>query len=84
MRFSVEVSQKWQNIRNIATGSCFFSRSHAAWESNFAKLALKAQAGRHFYFGGEWGVLSGILAFLCYLVVSVARLAFPLETECKK
>ena len=44
-------------------GSVFFWRSHAAWESNFAKVALKALRARHFQFGGELVVLSRILAF---------------------
>ena len=41
----------------------FFWRSHAAWESNFAKVALKALGAREFHFGGELVVLSRILAF---------------------
>ena len=45
-------------------GSVFFSRSHAAWESNFTKVALKALAGARFHFGGEWVVYSRILVFL--------------------
>ena len=61
--FSIEVSQKWQNLLRIAAASKIFQRSHAAWESNFAKVAFKALGNRHFHFGGELGVLSGILAF---------------------
>ena len=45
-------------------GSVFFWRSHAAWESNFAKVALKALARARFHFGGEWVVSSRILVFL--------------------
>ena len=44
-------------------GSVFFSRSRAAWESNFAKVALKALARGQFHFGGELVVLSIILTF---------------------
>ena len=44
-------------------GSVFVWRSHAAWESNFAKVALKALRARHFHFGGELVVLSRILVF---------------------
>ena len=33
--------------------SVFFSRSHAAWESFFSKVALKALAEADFFFGGE-------------------------------
>ena len=51
--FSLEVSQKSPNPRKIRAGSVFFSRSHAAWESNFTKVALKALAEAEFLFGGE-------------------------------
>ena len=34
-------------------GSVFFWPSRAAWESNFAEVALKAQGRGHFYFGAE-------------------------------
>ena len=61
--FSLEVSQKCANGGALSVGSVFFSRSHAAWESNFAKVALKALARGHFHFGGELVVLSRILAF---------------------
>ena len=41
----------------------FFLRSHVAWESNFAKVALKALAEAYFFFGGELVVFSRILIF---------------------
>ena len=44
-------------------GSVFFWPPHAAWESNFAKVALKALARGQFHFVGELVVLSRILAF---------------------
>ena len=62
--FSLEVSQKCANECALSVGSVFFSRSHAAWESNFAKVALKALAQAHFYFGGELVLFSRILIFL--------------------
>ena len=51
--FSLEVSQKSPNPRNISAGSVFSSRSHAAWESFFSKVALKALGEAEFVFGGE-------------------------------
>ena len=51
--FSLEVSQKCANECALSVGSVFFSRSHAAWESFFSKVALKALAEAEFFFGGE-------------------------------
>ena len=62
--FSLGVLQKRANEAGLRLKIVFFSRSHAAWESNFAKVALKALAQAHFYFGGEWVVSSRILVFL--------------------
>ena len=63
VRFSLEVSQKffWSEPKR---GRRFFWRSNAAWESSFAKVALKALGRCHFHFGGEWVVFSRILVFL--------------------
>ena len=62
--FSLEVSQKSQTGVNSEREAFFFSRSHAAWESNLQKVALKALAEAYFFFGGEWVVFSRILVFL--------------------
>ena len=56
--FSLEVSQKCVNPRKMSARSVFFSRSHAAWESNFTKVVLKALAEAYFFFGGAWVVFS--------------------------
>ena len=63
LRFSLGVSQKYDNIAKIRAGSVFFWRSQAAWESNFQKVALKALARARFHFGGEWVVFLRILLF---------------------
>ena len=52
-------------------GKRFLSRSHAAWESNFAKVALKAQGGGHFYFGAESSFFREINVILRFSVVFV-------------
>ena len=62
--FSLEVSQKSQTGGKPEREAFFFWRSHAAWESNFTKVALKALAEARFHFGGEWVVFSRILMFL--------------------
>ena len=51
--FSVEVSQKSAIDAKPSAGSVFFSRSHAAWESFFSKVVLKAEGEADFFFGGE-------------------------------
>ena len=67
--FSLGVLQKRANEAGLRLKIVFFSRSHAAWESNFAKVALKALAQAHFYFGGELVLFSGILAFFASFCV---------------
>ena len=70
--FSLEVSQKSPNPRNIRAGSVFFSRSHAAWESFFSKVALKALGEAEFLFGGEssfFREISNILMLLSIFVL---------------
>ena len=72
VRFSLEVSQKWSNDRALRAGSVFFSRSHAAWESNFTKVALKALGEAEFFFGGEssfFREISNIFMFLSIFVL---------------
>ena len=64
LRFSLGVSQKYENIAKIRAGSPKKSRSRPAWESNFQKVALKALPPARFHFGGEWVVSSRILVFL--------------------
>ena len=51
--FSLEVSQKSSNEVGLRAKIVFGSRSHAAWESFFSKVALKALAEAEFFFGGE-------------------------------
>ena len=52
-RFWLRGVAKVENPRRSRVGSVSFWPSHAAWESNFAKVTLKALAGGHVYFEGE-------------------------------
>ena len=51
-------------------GSVFFWPPHAAWESNFAKVALKALGRGHFYFGAESSFFREIRNILSFSVPS--------------
>ena len=91
------MSQKWQNLRKIATGSPKKSRSGAAWESIFWRVVLNIVPPARFFGRGEWGILSRILAFFVILTVlgvsscilargvsQKCRIALFLERCCKK
>ena len=58
-------------MRNIAVGIAKKSRSGAAWESNFQKVALNVIPLAHFFGRAEWALQSRILVFL---VVFAGRL----------
>ena len=51
-------------MRNIAVGIAKKSRSGAAWESNFRKVALNVMRLARFFLRGEWALQQRILLFL--------------------
>ena len=83
VRFRLEVSQKLFFCRGLSVGSVFFWRSHAAWESIFAKVALKALARGHFYFGGESSFFREINVILSFSVVFVVFCCSRLRPNAK-